>query len=418
MSGRGTTVRRGPAVMLPGVSTIETRLMSMRSLSRERLVDIGLCGLLLAFSLAPLRRDDGPSVIETVAVGVVAIALVLVRRRWPVPTLAAGLAGALAATLAVQEPTVMLPAAVILIFNVAVRTDRRTALATNAAGLVTFLACVIVLTPDSLLGPELLAGLAWPTLAAATGDATRSRAQVLAAAIERAERAEITREQEARQRVAEERLHIARELHDLVAHNMAVVNVQAGVAEHFVHTDPDAATTALRHVRTSAQTVLDELAGILSVLRSDDTPEAPNAPTPTIDDVPALVASFDTAGLAVTYETTGEHRPLGAAATLAAYRTAQEALANALKHGDGHTRLRMAYAPDGLHVSVDNHIATTTSSDDTPGWGYGLIGMRERVTAAGGTMTAEDRDGTFHVEAHLPYAADPAGDPNEHRDPT
>jgi signal transduction histidine kinase len=174
-----------------------------------------------------------------------------------------------------------------------------------------------------------------------------------------------------------------------------------------VRTDPDAATTALRHVRTSAQTVLDELAGILSVLRSDDTPDAPNAPTPTIDDVPTLVATFDAAGLAVTYETTGEHRPVGAATTLAAYRTVQEALANALKHGDGRARLRIAYTHDGLHVSVDNDIATTTSPEDAPGWGYGLVGMRERVTAAGGTMTAEDRDGTFHIDAHLPYAAEP-----------
>jgi signal transduction histidine kinase len=384
--------------------------MSTRRFSRDLLVDIGLCGLLVVFTLGPMRDNEGPSIVEAAALGAVAIVLVLARRRWPLPALAAGLAGAVAASATQRDPTVLLPAALILIFHAAVRTDRRTALAVAAAGVVSFLACVVVSEPDSLFGPELLAGLSWPTLAAAAGDAARSRAQVLAAAIERAERAEITREQEARRRVAEERLHIARELHDLVAHNMAVVNVQAGVAEHFVRTDADAATAALRHVRTSAQTVLDELAGILSVLRSDDTPEAPDAPTPTIDDVPTLVASFDAAGLAVTYETTGEHRPLGAAASVAAYRTVQEALANALKHGEGRTCLRMAYAPDGLHVSVDNNIATSPSSDSsegTPGWGYGLIGMRERVTAAGGTLTTEERDGTFHIDAHLPYTAEP-----------
>jgi signal transduction histidine kinase len=403
-------------VMLPEVASTKAPAMSTRRLSRDLLVDIGLCGLLVAFTLGPMRGEEASVVAGTVALGAVAIMLVLARRRWPLPAMAVGLAGAVAASATQRDPTVLLPAALILIFNAAVRTDRRTALVVNAAGVVAFLACVIVSEPDNLFGPELLAGLAWPTLAAAAGDATRSRAQVLAAAVERAERAEITRDQEARRRVAEERLHIARELHDLVAHNMAVVNVQAGVAEHFLRTDPDAATTALRHVRTSAQAVLDELAGILSVLRSDDTPDAPDAPTPTIDDVPTLVASFDAAGLAVTYETTGEHRPLAATATVAAYRTVQEALANALKHGDGQTRLRMAYAPDGLHLSVDNHIATT--SDDIPGWGYGLIGMRERVTAAGGTITTEDRDGIFHIDAHLPYAAENASDPIVHRDPT
>jgi signal transduction histidine kinase len=393
--------------MLPEVASTKAPAMSTRRVSRDHLVDIGLCGLLVAFTLGPMRDQEASSVAGTVALGAVAIVLVLARRRWPLPALAAGLAGAVAASATQRGPTVLLPAALILIFHAAARTDRRTALAVAGAGVVSFLVCVFVSEPDSLFGPEVLAGLSWPALAAAAGDAVRSRAQVLAAAIERAERAEITREQEARRQVAEERLHIARELHDLVAHNIAVVNVQAGVAEHFVRTDPDAATTALHHVRTSAQAVLDELAGILSVLRSDDAPDAPDAPTPTIDDVPTLVASFDAAGLAVTYETTGEHRPLAATAAVAAYRTVQEALANALKHGDGRTHLRVAYTPDGLHVSVDNHIATTTAPQDTPGWGYGLVGMRERVTAAGGTMTAEDRDGTFHIDAHLPYSAEP-----------
>lgn len=267
-------------VMLPEVASTKAPPMSTRRLSRDLLVDIGLCGLLVAGTLGPMRGKEDSSVVETVALGAVAIVLVLARRRWAIPALAAGLAGAVAASATLHEPTVLLPAALILIFNAAVRTDRRTALAVAAAGVASFLICVIVLEPDSLFGPELLAGFAWPTLAAAAGDAARSRAQVLTAAIERAERAEITREQEARRRVAEERLHIARELHDLVAHNMAVVNVQAGVAEHFVRTDPDAATTALHHVRTSAQTVLDELAGILSVLRSDDTPRRPRRPHP------------------------------------------------------------------------------------------------------------------------------------------
>ncbi len=375
---------------------------SMKRLSRERLIDVGLCVLLLLLAV-PMHEREGVTAAETAILVAAAVGLILTRRRHPIATLAAGLGAAVVVTAWVDRPTVLLPATVVLLYHAAASTNRRTALCAAAAGIVTYLVCVLILGPHDPLGPELLAGLAWPTLATAAGDAARSRAQVMAAAIERAERAEITREEEARRRVAEERLHIARELHDLVAHNIAVVSVQAGVAEHFVTVDPEAATGAIRNVRAAAQSVLDELSGILSVLRSGDADDAPTVPTPTVEAIPALIESFTAAGLDVTYETTGDHHALSGPAALAAYRMVQEALANAHKHGDGTVRLRIAYAPDGLHIRIDNPLGTAQGGAP-PGWGYGLIGMRERVTAAGGVLTTEIREQAFHLDARLPYA--------------
>lgn len=366
----------------------------------ERLVDAGLCIALVIVSTG-LRGTSIAAIVELA----VAVALVLGRRRWPIASLACGLLAAITATALAQMPTVLLPACVILVFNVAVWTNRRTTATALVAALVAVLVCIAILTPDQPLMPALLAGIAWPTLAAAAGEATRSRAEIMVAAIERAERAEITREQEARRRVAEERLHIARELHDLVAHNMAVVNVQAGVAEHFLTEDPPAAGSALRQVRASARAVLDELAGILSILRSDDDPDSPLTPLPTIDDIPILVASFRSAGMEVSYETSGAHRPLSASATLTAYRTAQEALANALKHGTGTVRLLVVYEPEHLRMVAENPIDPSSPSS-TSGSGYGLTGMHERLNTAGGTLATSTLGNAFRLDVTIPYTSD------------
>src|SRR4029434_2568382 len=125
---------------------------------------------------------------------------------------------------------------------------------------------------------------------------------------ERARRAEETRDEEARRRVAEERLHIARELHDVVAHRMAGVNVQAGVAEHLLRSRPDDAAAALRIVRSSAQSALDNLGSILNLLRSDAARDDSVEPAPTLTELTALIDSYRDAGLAVEYETSGTAR--------------------------------------------------------------------------------------------------------------
>ncbi len=368
---------------------------------RARVIDLGLWIAVSTPLLANPLIDERAGVIPQTAGILLALVLIVARRRWPIPALGAGLVGAVLFTALTQRPTALLPVTVVLLFNVAVRYDRTTAIRAGLAGLVTLMACIAILVSGDFFGPELLAGLAWPTLAVALGDAVRSGREAIAAAEDRAVRAEESREVEASRRVIEERLHIARELHDVIAHQIAVINVQAGVAEYLMDDPPADAKTALAIVRTSAQQVLDELTDILGVLRTSDDERSSTDPTPGLDDLPSLVASFERVGLSITLETVGHPNPVSDTAALAVYRTVQETLTNAHKHGDGHAHLRITHQPDALDVAVANRC--TEPIDDGPVSGYGLVGMRERVRAAGGEATVERQsDDTFVVHARFP----------------
>jgi signal transduction histidine kinase len=347
-----------------------------------------------------------------IAVIVVSAALVLLRHRAPIPVLTAAIGASIASVAVTDRPNVLIAVVVLLVFTVAVERDRRTGVYAGLAGIAGLLVVVgIQNPPDELPGP-LLAALAWPALAVAAGDLLRTRREAIATADERARRAEETREEEARRRVAEERLHIARELHDVVAHRMAVVNVQAGVAEHLLRSRPDDAAAALRVVRSSAQAALDNLGSILNVLRSAGESDASVEPAPMLTELTALIDSYRDAGLAVEYETSGAPRPLADTTQLALYRTVQEALTNAHKYGDGHVRLRISHAADGVAVELINPVAVPSVGAVTPrsdaaseAGGFGLMGMRERVLAAGGSLhVGPDGEGRFAVRAHFPNA--------------
>ncbi|MCZ9342726.1 histidine kinase dimerization/phosphoacceptor domain-containing protein, partial [Streptomyces sp. TRM76130] len=194
-----------------------------------------------------------------------------------------------------RAPVVM--SAVIALYTVAAGTDRST---TWRAGLLT----TVVLTGAAMLvGPlpwyaqENIAVLAWTGVGATAGDAVRSRRAFVQAIRERAEKAERTREEEARRRVAEERLRIARDLHDVVAHHIALVNVQAGVAAHVMDRRPDQAKEALAHVRRASRSALDELRVTVGLLRQSGDPEAPTEPAPGLDRLDELADTFRSAGL-------------------------------------------------------------------------------------------------------------------------
>ena len=347
-----------------------------------------------------------------IAVIVVSATLVLLRHYAPIPVLAAAIGASVVSVALMDRPNVLIAVVVLLVFTVAVERDRRTGVYAGLAGIAGLLVVVgIQNDPHELPGP-LLAAVAWPALAVAAGDLLRSRRDAIATAEERARRAEETREEEARRRVAEERLHIARELHDVVAHRMAVVNVQAGVAEHLLRSRPDDAAAALRVVRSSAQAALDNLGSILNVLRSAGESDASVEPAPMLTELTALIDSYRDAGLAVEYETSGAPRPLADTTQLALYRTVQEALTNAHKYGDGHVRLRISHAADGVAVELINPVAVPSVGDVTPrsdaaseAGGFGLMGMRERVLAAGGSLhVGPDGEGRFAVRAHFPNA--------------
>ncbi|MGY0068708.1 sensor histidine kinase [Streptomyces sp. QTS137] len=228
----------------------------------------------------------------------------------------------------------------------------------------------------------------------------------------------LTAEERARRTLLEERSRIARELHDVVAHHMSVISIQAQVAPHLVENPSEELKENLAGIRQNAVDALTELRRVLGVLRSehhaspvreDGSGTAPHAPQPTLDRLGALVENTRAAGLAVTTEVTGARRPLPPGVELSAYRIVQEALSNVLRHAPGATaHVALAHEPHGLRVEVTN-TRPTRAAPPSSGAGHGLLGMRERAAMLGGGLTAGAwSDDGYRVLAHLP-ADLPAG---------
>jgi signal transduction histidine kinase len=374
--------------------------------------DVLLLGVIavLPAILVLVDRPGGPEVpVEAVvASSALSIPLVLLRRRWPIPMVVAAVASTVVVMVTAddQVPAILIISTCVVLFTMATVSDRRTAWLVGLAAAGTLYVAQLVVFDAPLVNAPALATAAWLGLGVAAGDAVRNRRSFLDAMEERARRNEEIREEETRRRLAEERLRIARELHDVVAHRMTVISVQAAAAASQLRRDPDGAEASLEIVRSSASTVLDELGGVLRVLRStEDGDGAGVEPTPSFADVDVLVGTFADAGLEVRRELTGRPRPLSESAQLAAFRVIQEALTNAQKHGSGRADLRLAYTDDELLIEAEN--PTDELGEDhagrAPGAGLGLIGMQERVAAAGGTLEASlEGSGRFRVVAHLP----------------
>jgi signal transduction histidine kinase len=217
---------------------------------------------------------------------------------------------------------------------------------------------------------------------------------------QRAEEAERTRDEAARRKAMEERLRIARELHDSLTHSISVIQVQAGVAEHLARKRGEEMPPALIAIQEAGADAARELRATLSVLRS-----AQNGDGSGLAQLDSLVARARAAGLPVTVTVTGHERPLPADVDQAAYRIVQEALTNVTRHaGQASASVRLQYTPDALTVQVDDDGDGTSSRPTGPG--LGLLGMRERVSALGGQLHAGPRDGGgFRVRAELPVRA-------------
>jgi signal transduction histidine kinase len=238
--------------------------------------------------------------------------------------------------------------------------------------------------------------------AVAVGTVRGNRRQLFVAMTERAERAEQTKEEEARRRVDAERLRIARELHDVVAHSMSMINVQAGAAAHVLEHHPEQAAPALQAIKAASREGLRELRAILNVLRQADEGEDVS-PAPSLDNLSSLVSATRQAGLEATASVAGEPRALPPSVELAAYRIVQESLTNVLRHARA-TRAAVAlrYEPDALVVDVDDD-GRAFDHEFTQGAGAGIAGMRERAEALGGAVEAGPKpEGGWRVSATLP----------------
>jgi signal transduction histidine kinase len=357
-----------------------------------------------------------------VLVAVAGLALVG-RRRWPVATFAVVMALTLAFTVLGYNDGAPLLAVAFSLYAVATGAPARTTWVCLGVSVVLMEVASDVFGPFSLTGGPALV-IPWELAAGAgAGFAIANRRAYAAQMRERAEEAERSREEEARRRVDAERLRIARELHDVVAHSMATINVQAGVAVHFLRQQPEEvakALSAVEAVRTTSKEALREMRGILNLLRSTDDKE-PTAPVPRLSQLDELVAASTRAGLPTSVEVSGPVRELPPAVDLAAYRVVQESLTNTLRHaGPARARVRLAYRPDALVLEVsdngqgrpppvagpaDSLMGTAPVAGGPETGGNGLQGMRERAEAVGGRLDAgPGQAGGFLVRAVLPYA--------------
>jgi signal transduction histidine kinase len=344
----------------------------------------------------------GSSRPSAAVLGVAAAAALCGRRRFPAATLAASaLSVAVLFHLDQAAGVVALFAPAVALYSLALRRGRPAQLLAGVA------AVGAVIMADVLSGgsPTVLQTLSHvllvsiPLLAAEAIRAHRSYLQVLQ---ERVELAERTREQEARQRMEQERLRIARELHDLVAHTLTEINVQAGAAAERL--EAGVARAAMERIEDASHRAIGELRAVLGLLRDPQQPGAPLLPAPGVTDIPDLVNRARDTGLDACLQVAGEQPPrLSDGSSLAAYRIIQESLTNARRHAPGApVTVGVTFGSERMSILVQNPSAGRDHDDDTVA-GVGLQGMHERATAAGGILTAGHTQQGFTVRADLPY---------------
>ncbi|MFE9026722.1 sensor histidine kinase [Streptomyces iakyrus] len=351
-------------------------------------------------SVSWVLRTPDPLSLLLMTLGAAALVF---RRRAPMPVLA--VTGALSVIESVtgdpRAPVAM--SAVIALYTVASTTDRPTTWRVGLLTMTVLTGAAMAAGPLPWYAQENLGIFAWTGIGATAGDAVRSRRAFVQAIRERAEKAERTREEEARRRVAEERLRIARDLHDVVAHHIALVNVQAGVAAHVMDKRPDQAKEALAHVREASRSALNELRATVGLLRQSGDPEAPTEPAPGLDRLDELTGTFRSAGLHIEVARADQGTSLPAAVDLAAYRIIQEALTNVQKHAGPQAKAEVSVVRVGPNIEITVLDDGSGEHETQDGGGHGLLGMRERVTALRGTLTTGPRyGGGFRVHAILP----------------
>jgi signal transduction histidine kinase len=294
--------------------------------------------------------------------------------------------------------------AFVLLFGISLHHER-----TRSA--MSFVATAVVVIAATLLQPSgVVDGASAVAIGLATvvawlgGENLRQRRARWAALQERNVLLEREREERARQAVAEERLRIARELHDVVAHAMSVIAVQSGVGSHVGVEHPVEAQRALAAIETTSRSAMTEMRQLLGVLRADgDSPQT--APAPSLPDVPSLIKHVADGGLTAALEIRGTPRDLPPGIGRSAYRIIQEALTNAIKHGGPRAEVTVSYGDKDVTLEVTSDGSLSRPRGQrlvTPG--HGIIGMRERVAVFGGDFSATPRPGGgFRVAARLPY---------------
>jgi signal transduction histidine kinase len=377
-----------------------------------------LAGLLLVVVLLSITGGDTSAHGVTyrdanalaVILGVLSAVPVAWRRRKPLPALVVvGMAAVAYEALGFPESATSV-GVLICLYSVAAHCDRRRsiigAVYTTIGTLVVFFTARWGVNPGNIVSNVVIFGTAW-----ILGDNLRNRRAYLASLEDRAARLEREQVEQAHHAVADERARIARELHDVVAHNVSVMVVQAGAARRMTERDPARARDALTSVEAIGRQALDEMRRLLGVLRTEDEATEERSPQPSVSQLDSLVAHVREAGLPVEVVVEGEPRPLMSGVDMSAYRIVQEALTNSLKHaGPAHARVMLRWGEHDLRLEVvDDGRGLAADAPVSNGGGHGLVGMRERVALFGGELRAGPRKGGgYVVSARLPLDPVPA----------
>lgn len=379
------------------------RLRAVNPLYIDRLISVvaTVIGLVTMSSQHVVAGQVEPTPLAVLTT-IVTCMPIAARRRFPLAALTVSCVGIIGHIIA-DFPEGTLPLAVLfLTYSLAVSGRPRRSVVGLGLVFVSLLALGFSNAPGLGL-PGVASNMLQFSIAWAIGFAVSSRRQAIEARIREAEERANVERQRAGRMMAEERLRIAQELHDVVAHSMSVIAVQAGVGAHVLNDRPDQARKALDAISATARGTLSEMRRLLGVLRDDDGNRA-HVPAPGISDVPRLVDEVRAAGVPVHLSVEGTTALTGSAIELSAYRLVQEALTNVIKHAGSPTRVdvNVRQEPGSLTVEVvDNGRGAAATNGATPG--HGLLGMRERVEAWGGELTAGPIDGGgYRVTALLP----------------
>jgi signal transduction histidine kinase len=341
---------------------------------------------------------------------VLACAPIAVRRRFPLAVLVVVTGAIVALTALGRSPFALDGMVGVVIYMVATSEPRQRSvpalvLVEVALGGALAIAGARGFTGEEGLHSLLAAGACW-----FVGDSVAARRKYIAGLVEQAESRQITEKERRQQAIRAERVRIARELHDVVAHALAVITVKAGVAQLVMEKDPAEASSALKVIEESGRTAHDELRLVLGLLREDEEESADRAPAPALTDLKGLVEKVEAAGTPVDLRLTGSDLPVLPALEVSVYRIIQEALTNIVKHAPGaYATVRIGVSEREVRIEVtDNgetvrrpNLGTTPSS----GTQHGLLGMRERVAAFGGTIIAERDPGVgFRIIAAIPLS--------------
>jgi signal transduction histidine kinase len=387
--------------------------------------------VMLAVVTGPYPHERGQRLVLAFVLCIPIAAL----RRWPLPVLAAVTT---ANAMVMADNTAPLPFGIMLglaSYLVASRLPRRMSIPAVAASAAALGGALVYATFTIRNGSVLGAAVAGflPLVAGwFTGDSVAARRRYLAGLAEQAERERAAEAERARQQVREERVRIARELHDVVAHTLAVITVQAGVGRRLMTKRPEEAGTALESIENIGRTAQEELRVVLGLLRDEENRTAVLTPAPRLVDVKALVETVQASGTPVDLHMSGTDRPLSPALELSVYRVVQEALTNVVKHAPGaratvdlavldrEIRLdvtddggpagrpvaaegQAGEGPGGERQAGEGPSGERQAGEGQTGPGQGIVGMRERIAAFGGRLVAEPLEGRgFRVTAEVP----------------